>query len=320
MLMLDDALAQVKLTSMSTPCSSPSCRAIGRSSSPISMMKAIAPTSRSIFHRLCRRCARRRRLVRARGGHFMDKPDNVLSLINLATVKSLGEQWGHDINPLRFRANFYIDGASPGRSSTGSGPICASATRLPGRPAQRPLRRHQRQSRHRPSRSRHSGLAARRLRPQGSRRLSLDARIRNGRGRRCRRSAAHRRRHAGADHSRGRPADVGHRRFICRGCYFIYEEAQGLPQQSIRPGTAFADIPSAGAAPTAAPTRAPSAPIFPPDRDGAIKETITEARQLEEGITHCASRFRSPEEAPSSLSEDRRGHDREFQGKHGAPP
>ena len=34
------------------------------------------------------------------------------------------------------------------------------------------------------------------------------------------------------------------RRFMCRGCYFIYEEANGLPQQSIRPGTAFADIPA----------------------------------------------------------------------------
>jgi len=33
------------------------------------------------------------------------------------------------------------------------------------------------------------------------------------------------------------------RRFICRGCYFIYEEAVGLPQQSISPGTPFARIP-----------------------------------------------------------------------------
>src|SRR6266852_3466799 len=52
-------------------------------------------------------------LVRSRDGHFMDKPDNVISLINLATVRSLEEQWGIKINPLRFRANFYIDGARP---------------------------------------------------------------------------------------------------------------------------------------------------------------------------------------------------------------
>ena len=53
------------------------------------------------------------RLVRAESGHFMDKPDNVLSLINLATVRSLEQQWGFEVDPLRFRANIYIDGAEP---------------------------------------------------------------------------------------------------------------------------------------------------------------------------------------------------------------
>ena len=52
-------------------------------------------------------------LVRSPDGHFMDKPDNVISLINLATVRSLEQQWGIAINPLRFRANLYIDGARP---------------------------------------------------------------------------------------------------------------------------------------------------------------------------------------------------------------
>ena len=52
-------------------------------------------------------------LVRSPDGHFMDKPDNVISLINLATVRSLEEQWGIRIDPLRFRANLYIDGARP---------------------------------------------------------------------------------------------------------------------------------------------------------------------------------------------------------------
>lgn len=54
-------------------------------------------------------------LVQSRCGHFMDKPDNVLSLINLETVRSLENQWGFDIDPLRFRANFYIDGIEPWR-------------------------------------------------------------------------------------------------------------------------------------------------------------------------------------------------------------
>jgi GntR family transcriptional regulator/MocR family aminotransferase len=50
-------------------------------------------------------------LVRSRGGHFMDKPDNVISLINLASVRALEERWGVAIDPLRFRANIYVDGA-----------------------------------------------------------------------------------------------------------------------------------------------------------------------------------------------------------------
>lgn len=52
-------------------------------------------------------------LVRSPDGHFMDKPDSVISLINLATIRSLEKQWGIDIHPLRFRANLYIDGAQP---------------------------------------------------------------------------------------------------------------------------------------------------------------------------------------------------------------
>ena len=50
------------------------------------------------------------RLVRSRDGHFADKPENLISLINLATVRSLEAQWGYEIDPLRFRANLYVDG------------------------------------------------------------------------------------------------------------------------------------------------------------------------------------------------------------------
>ncbi len=39
------------------------------------------------------------------------------------------------------------------------------------------------------------------------------------------------------------PVRTGERRFICRGCYYVYEEAIGLPQQSIPPGTPFAALP-----------------------------------------------------------------------------
>lgn len=38
---------------------------------------------------------------------------NTVSLINLATVRRMSEEWGVDIDPVRFRANLYIDGAEP---------------------------------------------------------------------------------------------------------------------------------------------------------------------------------------------------------------
>ena len=53
------------------------------------------------------------RLVHSPDGHFMDKPDNVISCINLATVRSLEAEWDRAVHPLRFRANFYIEGARP---------------------------------------------------------------------------------------------------------------------------------------------------------------------------------------------------------------
>src|SRR5260370_12205724 len=41
-------------------------------------------------------------LVRSQDGHFMDKPDDVISLINLATVPSLSVQSRIQIDPLPF--------------------------------------------------------------------------------------------------------------------------------------------------------------------------------------------------------------------------
>ncbi len=108
-------------------------------------------------------------LVRSRDGHFMDKPDNVISLINLATVRSLEAQWGIKIDPLRFRANFYIDERkSLGGIRLGRQRHQDRGRAVSGRPSQRPLRRHQCRPRNRPPRPRHSRLAARGLRPQGT--------------------------------------------------------------------------------------------------------------------------------------------------------
>ena len=68
-------------------------------------------------------------LVRSQDGHFMDKPDNVISLINLATVRSLEQQWGIKIDPLALSGQFlHRRRCAPGRNSTGSAATSGSAT------------------------------------------------------------------------------------------------------------------------------------------------------------------------------------------------
>jgi len=51
------------------------------------------------------------RLVEAPAHHFMDKADNVISLINLASIDDLARRLQKAVDPLRFRANIYISGA-----------------------------------------------------------------------------------------------------------------------------------------------------------------------------------------------------------------
>jgi GntR family transcriptional regulator/MocR family aminotransferase len=53
------------------------------------------------------------RLLRAPGHQFTDKAEKFVSLINLASVRALEARWGQALDPLRFRANIYIDGAEP---------------------------------------------------------------------------------------------------------------------------------------------------------------------------------------------------------------
>jgi GntR family transcriptional regulator/MocR family aminotransferase len=180
-------------------------------------------------------------LVRSRDGHFMDKPDSVISLINLATVRSLEEQWGYEIDPLRFRANIYIDGAKPWEEfdwvggDIRIGNALCSVDRKNGR------------------------CGATNVNPATGRRdLDIPGSLRAAFG--------HKNlgiylivRESGeittgdsvdtpqvrAPNGAAAPAfRVAERSFICRGCYYIYEEAKGLPQQSIRPGTSFASIPA----------------------------------------------------------------------------
>ncbi|MBS0521553.1 MAG: aminotransferase class I/II-fold pyridoxal phosphate-dependent enzyme [Proteobacteria bacterium] len=184
------------------------------------------------------------RLVRAEtGGHFMDKPDNVVSLINLATVRALEAQWGFEVDPLRFRANLYIDGAEPWEEFDWIGRDIVI-----GDAVMRVDRRNGR-------------CGATNVNPvTGRRDLDIPGSLRAAFGHKdlgvylmTRKSGAIAigatvtvpQRSAQTAHRPlpPPPPPTPERRFMCRGCYFIYEEHRGLPQQGLPPGTAFADIP-----------------------------------------------------------------------------
>jgi len=51
------------------------------------------------------------RVIEGPGGHrFMDSPSGYVSVVNLATVRDLAEKLGRPVDPLRFRANLYVEG------------------------------------------------------------------------------------------------------------------------------------------------------------------------------------------------------------------
>jgi GntR family transcriptional regulator/MocR family aminotransferase len=181
-------------------------------------------------------------LVRAQSSHFMDKPDNVLSLINLATIRALEEQWGFEVDPLRFRANIYIDGAEPWEEFEwiGRDIVIGDA--------------HFRVDR------RNGRCGATNVNPlTGHRDLDIPGSLRAAFGHKdlgvyllTRKTgeiaigAGVSAPHCGS--ARMAPPAPGHlangcRRFICRGCYYIFEEANGVPQRGVVPHTLFADLP-----------------------------------------------------------------------------
>ncbi len=185
------------------------------------------------------------RLVRAEaGGHFMDKPDNIVSLINLATVRSLEEQWGFAVDPLRFRANIYIDGARPWEEFEWIGRDIAIGGAV--------LRVDRRNGR----------CGATNVNPETGRRdLDIPGSLRTAFGHKdlgvyltTRKTGAV----AVGEQvivPRGTPQGgrtlpplpsvpaTPERRFMCRGCYYVYEEQRGLPQQGLPAGTTFSAIP-----------------------------------------------------------------------------
>ena len=184
------------------------------------------------------------RLLRSAEGHFMDKPDNVVSLINLATVRSLERQWGHEVDPLRFRANIHVDGAEPWEEFGWVG----CEIRI-GDALCRVDRRNGRCS----ATNVNPGTGRRDLDIPGSLRaafghkdLGVYLTVIEG-GTIAVGDRAEVDRPATAAATAGPvpvPREVpAARRFICRGCYFVYEESAGLSAQSIPPGTAFASLP-----------------------------------------------------------------------------
>jgi GntR family transcriptional regulator/MocR family aminotransferase len=179
------------------------------------------------------------KLVQSREGHFMDKPDNVMSCINLATLRSLEQQWGYPIHPLRFRANFYIDGARPWEefdwigSDIMLGDVLFRVDRRNGR------------------------CGAVNVNPvTGERDLDLPGALRKAFGHKdigvylvARKSG----KVVVGDQvvvpevetsANGDPAFVpppaGQGSFICRGCYYIYEESRGVP--GLGAGTSFSTV------------------------------------------------------------------------------
>ncbi len=55
------------------------------------------------------------RILCAEGHSFSDKAQKCVHIVNLATVRDLGRSLGVELDPLRFRANIYIDGVEPWR-------------------------------------------------------------------------------------------------------------------------------------------------------------------------------------------------------------
>ncbi|SNY92413.1 hypothetical protein SAMN04515647_2681 [Cohaesibacter sp. ES.047] len=51
------------------------------------------------------------KLLHASGHAFTDAKTQDISLINLASVRAISEKAGEELDPIRFRGNFYVDGA-----------------------------------------------------------------------------------------------------------------------------------------------------------------------------------------------------------------
>lgn len=244
MLMLDEALAQVRThldpETLLLQAWSGSEQVLCAKLDTVSGREELE----ALVHRLMPSLAEPPTLVRSRTGHFMDKPDNVLSLINLATVRSLEEKWGCSIDPLRFRANFYVDGLKPWQEFEWIG----SDIRL-GDAVFRVDRRNGR-------------CGATNVNPvTGQRDLDIPGSLRASFGHKdfgvylvTQKAGkvvvgdplavpSSKAQASAAPASTAMTNAVPHR-FICRGCYYIFDESKGHRPDGIEPGVPFAEIPA----------------------------------------------------------------------------
>ena len=108
------------------------------------------------------------------GHSFSDVARKVVSVINLSSVAALESATGVPVDPLRFRANLYVEGWPAWHEfglidqDIAIGPFARAKVSQ----ADRALRRHQRRSRDRRPRPENSRNADEELRPHGLRHLS----------------------------------------------------------------------------------------------------------------------------------------------------
>ena len=241
MLMLEEALAKVQ-THLDPETLQFEVRAGNRTILSVKLTEPDAKAAvEEYFHQLVPTLPAPPTLIRSRDGHFMDKPDNVISLINLATLRSLEKKWGAEIDPLRFRANLYVDTDRPWEEfewiekEVQLGDVVFRVDRRNGRCGATNV---------------NPASGVRDMDIPGSLRSSfghkdLGVYLTVTKGGTIAVNDALIRPIAATPQASVVPkmsADVG-RRFICRGCYYVYSEDAGLPAEGIPPGTSCQQLP-----------------------------------------------------------------------------
>ena len=91
---------------------------IRRDGKPVAHGNLAEPTGRTVIEQffaafMSGAVSKVPKLVEAQGHMFSDTPARVVSLIGLASLKDLERVAREPVDPIRFRANFYVDGLAP---------------------------------------------------------------------------------------------------------------------------------------------------------------------------------------------------------------